>query len=1294
MVDNIKNPSPTVIFTRGESKFPSLHYRSVSQAGSNLDYLSRDISHRYDYSIKNKSSFENHEAQLKQILGLNQESFKMPTSLQDLQNFVKKSKEEDTKEKFIQDLENMKIQDAVQKERFLGSVIKEGGLLYRTQSGLLQPQIGKLYDQILKKSKKSEIELPKNEADLGAPSGRKEVKIIMGWLELMIQNHIYDIRDLTLEEKVRRGQLIYTACYREVIRQVSVHCLERGVLLQKIWNAQIDLNCLREDARVKEMEALKERVTTIIDRGMGEIKEKLKITEKMNEELKELIRAKDREIDSLRIQMEDIKQKNEKERLVYVDIGFHRNKNKKTSRPYQRLSVKLNEADQELKNIQEKQEYVESPTKFNEPTILLGFFDNLGAFHKQKAIQRNGDEINVNQYFDQIVLISQNASKYVMTDEIVQLDPSPNRISPQKPRVFSVNEWQQFPERINLKILRQPALSIHIIKKEEVELSSDTESDDERFHESKVDSGKYFHSKTRSEIPRKILGKAEGRVESISKNKEKVEESKGKILKESKTISNLKSTRNQSADNEIMHSNDENFSSDSYEMLENEEKTENKYEDRVKHENNLRKKKTIFSNKKKRAAKQSNGNKEKSSKNFSSTSRRNQTAKKNLRSQRELSDFASRQDFNKEILKTISKDNQDEVNASSFEEAKFIKTSNAEGLRYLSAPKQANNKLVVESSKSKQPSRIKVSKVGKDSNEKKEIMESINNKKKKSLNPSTIKKDAHNEELNVHQKNNLIEINEAKPYNKILSRSSSSSSIREKLESENLIPIHPNKNESRLRKSEIITLRKDFQPRTSVHMETIEDEYGAGTEDKSCQVLINPIPFEDLTRSQILSSIQQLKNVLEAISSDKKQREDLLKDSRSRNRGLKLEKILNSLFVIKEEHPIIIELIRNDKSSQTGCDPEDLEKTDQNTDKHIEDCNLMQPEMLRPRKNTDHGSDTENSRTSQRNRANTPLKSLIKSRTQIVFDEFLLGQVLRRVITTHPGQKLLNLVVESLRSNENIQALISLNSLMKIINLIYSEKVSLYRDNSTYKKSEAPMILYDFLTNMYGLKTVAENKFKQVVTSTIALRNKFIRIKNFSRFLGLEENYVVEDWNFYLNAFEVVEQVNIPFHFFHGVSYYSSLQRAVYCVHSIFDNKFPEEIVEEIVREVNDIRIDESELDKKSLKVVGKYSDILNTDYFLYMLLRYYIALKSNIQEALFPMLSNDLIFNEVEYLDLLKNVLNCDAEYLSKIFEIHAVLKKDDDEKISKVIRMQSILSVIVDYALIDLKQYSTRLS
>ena len=50
----------------------------------------------------------------------------------------------------------------------------------------------------------------------------------------MINIHVNEPKDLTLEEKVQRAQLIYTACYKEVIRQVSVHCIERGILLKKI----------------------------------------------------------------------------------------------------------------------------------------------------------------------------------------------------------------------------------------------------------------------------------------------------------------------------------------------------------------------------------------------------------------------------------------------------------------------------------------------------------------------------------------------------------------------------------------------------------------------------------------------------------------------------------------------------------------------------------------------------------------------------------------------------------------------------------------------------------------------------------------------------------------------------------------------------------------------------------------------------------------------------------------------------------------------------------------------------
>ena len=126
-----RSASPSV--NRNNDKFPALHYRSNSQAVNSFDYMNRDISHRFDPSVKNKTSFEAHEVKLQEILGIRQELQKLPSSLEELQVFCNKT-EAETKERLMQDLENMKLKIVNQKEKFLGKVIKEGGLLYRTQS--------------------------------------------------------------------------------------------------------------------------------------------------------------------------------------------------------------------------------------------------------------------------------------------------------------------------------------------------------------------------------------------------------------------------------------------------------------------------------------------------------------------------------------------------------------------------------------------------------------------------------------------------------------------------------------------------------------------------------------------------------------------------------------------------------------------------------------------------------------------------------------------------------------------------------------------------------------------------------------------------------------------------------------------------------------------------------------------------------------------------------------------------------------------------------------------------------
>ena len=44
-----------------------------------------------------------------------------------------------------------------------------------------------------------------------------------------------------LQNKFMNIQLIYTACLKELIRQVSIHCSERGALIQRIWDEYLEI---------------------------------------------------------------------------------------------------------------------------------------------------------------------------------------------------------------------------------------------------------------------------------------------------------------------------------------------------------------------------------------------------------------------------------------------------------------------------------------------------------------------------------------------------------------------------------------------------------------------------------------------------------------------------------------------------------------------------------------------------------------------------------------------------------------------------------------------------------------------------------------------------------------------------------------------------------------------------------------------------------------------------------------------------------------------------------------------
>lgn len=74
----------------------------------------------------------------------------------------------------------------------------------------------------------------------GLPAGRKDVMLLEEWLDNMEQQlSIFQVNELIKDFSAKK--LVYNTCFQEIVRQVSVHCVERGLFMQRVWNNYIGL---------------------------------------------------------------------------------------------------------------------------------------------------------------------------------------------------------------------------------------------------------------------------------------------------------------------------------------------------------------------------------------------------------------------------------------------------------------------------------------------------------------------------------------------------------------------------------------------------------------------------------------------------------------------------------------------------------------------------------------------------------------------------------------------------------------------------------------------------------------------------------------------------------------------------------------------------------------------------------------------------------------------------------------------------------------------------------------------
>ncbi|KAL4512175.1 hypothetical protein ABPG72_005177 [Tetrahymena utriculariae] len=81
---------------------------------------------------------------------------------------------------------------------------------------------------------------PNKDTLLTKPTNRNEVLELENWLTEMIDK-VQLNEYMNIKEVFDQIQIIYVACMKELIRQITIQCKDRGRLLQKVWDSYLDI---------------------------------------------------------------------------------------------------------------------------------------------------------------------------------------------------------------------------------------------------------------------------------------------------------------------------------------------------------------------------------------------------------------------------------------------------------------------------------------------------------------------------------------------------------------------------------------------------------------------------------------------------------------------------------------------------------------------------------------------------------------------------------------------------------------------------------------------------------------------------------------------------------------------------------------------------------------------------------------------------------------------------------------------------------------------------------------------
>ena len=189
---------------------------------------------------------------------------------------------------------------------------------------------------------------------------------------------------------------------------------------------------------------------------------------------------------------------------------------------------------------------------------------------------------------------------------------------------------------------------------------------------------------------------------------------------------------------------------------------------------------------------------------------------------------------------------------------------------------------------------------------------------------------------------------------------------------------------------------------------------------------------------------------------------------------------------------------------------------------------------------------------------------------------------------SHPGV----LLVTKLRDKQlakNVKNSQPLRNVMKLITLMYDEKLALAKETPLIKEQEMPIFVFNHFLNKYGFKKVAEQKFTIFVLG-LKQHSQHLRVNLFSRFLNIlapSLNYTVDEMKKYMEGMEFLLYgsnmgTSIP-HIETESKRFVPYIRAIDYLKNFSDGKMTTEELNEMKKDIESFK----EIDPKNINKLG-----------------------------------------------------------------------------------------------------------